>query len=377
MKEFLSFDDTLILPKFSEIKSRKDVDLSVRIAGMKLQLPVISSNMDTITGNKMATAMSLNGGVGALHRFMSVEDNLEEFLVTQDHIQSSSFYDYSQVLKPIVSFGIGSEELVRAVTLFNKGATTLLLDVAHGAATHVVEQYDKLREVVGNNAAIIVGNFATARDIESFNYHLKTKIKPDAYKVGIGGGSMCTTRIVTGCGLPTLGSIIDCSRLDLPIIADGGIRTSGDIAKALAAGATAVMLGSMLSGTEETPGDIIAFENKQHDGNLNDNPHTFFNYQSAYRHIPESQWYKEYRGSASLESYKVQNKVASHRAPEGERTLVKYKGFVKDVLMNISGGLKSAFSYVGAKNLNEFYENAELVRVTSNGSIESKAHGKT
>ena len=360
MKEFLSFDDTLILPRFSDIRSRSEVDVSTNLCSLNLKLPVISSNMDTITGHTMASAMALNGGVGALHRFMSIEDNIKEYSLSLK----------TNGIDPIVSFGIGDEELKRAVALFQNGASTFLLDVAHGAAIHVVEQYEKLREVVNGNAAIIVGNFATADDIRAFVYRLKTKVKPDAYKIGIGGGSMCTTRIVTGCGLPTLGSITDCSTLGVPLIADGGIRTSGDIAKALAAGATAVMLGSMLSGTEETPGDIVAFETKEYSGV------PYLNYYHDYKQAHSSLWHKEYRGSASLESYKVQNKVASHRAPEGERTLVKYKGPVKDVLQNISGGLKSAFSYVGAKNMTEFREYATLVRVTSNGAAESKAHGK-
>lgn len=366
MKEFLSFDDTLILPRFSNIRSRSEVDTSVHLAGMKLQLPVISSNMDTITNSKMASEISLNGGVGALHRFMSIEDNIIEFNKTKDLITNGSNYDYSQIIDPIISFGIGTEEFIRAATLFDLGARVFVLDVAHGASIQVVEQYEKLRERVNGNAAIIVGNFATAHDIESFVYRLKTKIKPDAYKIGIGGGSMCTTRVVTGCGLPTLGSIIDCATLGVPLIADGGMRTSGDISKALAAGATAVMLGNMLSGTAETPGDILAFETKN----------GYITYYNNHNEAPIHLWHKEYRGSASLESYKVQNKVAAHRAPEGERTLVKYKGPVKNILENISGGLKSAFSYVGAKNYREFRENAILVKITSSGAFESKAHGK-
>ena len=366
MKEFLSFDDTLILPRFSEIRSRTDVDTTVKLAGVNLEIPVISSNMDTITGSKMASTMSLSGAVGALHRFNTIEENCKEFKEASYAIANSTRRSTDPVQKPSVSFGIGLQEYYRACELFSKGAEVFILDVAHGAAIHVVEQYEKLREEVGDNAAIIVGNFATAHDIESFIYRLKTKIKPDAYKIGIGGGSMCTTRIVTGCGLPTLGSIIDCSRLGVPLIADGGIRTSGDIAKALAAGATAVMLGSMLSGTEETPGEIIAFEKTG----------TTLTHYTNYKEAPEYLWHKQYRGSASLESYQVQNKVASHRAPEGEATLVKYRGPVKDVLLNISAGLKSAFSYVGAYNYNDFRENAQLIRVTNSGAAESKAHGK-
>jgi IMP dehydrogenase len=194
-------------------------------------------------------------------------------------------------------------------------------------------------------------------------------------KVGVGPGSVCSTRVQTGNGVPQLTAIMECraavddyhksntSSMRPTIIADGGIRTSGDIAKALAAGATAVMLGNMLSGTEETPGEVLAFETNN----------GYLRYYANYKEAPEALWHKKYRGSASLDSYKVQNKVASHRAPEGEATLVKYKGPVKNVLQTISGGLKSAFSYVNARNIDEFRENATLVRVTTNGASESKA----
>jgi len=167
--------------------------------------------------------------------------------------------------------------------------------------------------------------------------------------VGIGGGSMCTTRIITGIGIPTLGSVMECVTTGENIIADGGIRTSGDVAKCLATGAKAVMIGSMLSGTLETPGEIEMF---------NDVPH------------------KVYRGSASKESYEAQNKMANHRTPEGESTYVPLRGSACDIINSIRAGVLSAMSYVDAYDLATFRENAEFVEITQNGMKESHAHGK-
>lgn len=338
MKEVLSFDDVLIVPNFSNIASRKEVDTT----SFGLKVPIISSNMDTITGHAMATEMSRLGAGACLHRFSTVQENIDEFKKSP---QSTT----------MVSIGIGPAELERAIWLFESGATYFVIDVAHGAATHVVQQYEKIRSIVKDNASIMVGNFATQKNIDDFNYAANTSRSPDAYKVGIGGGSLCTTRIVTGCGLPTFTSILDCARAHAPIIADGGIRNSGDIVKALAAGASAVMVGGLLSGTLETPGQIIR---KQH--------HEF----------PFEKWYKKYRGSASHESYEVQGKVADHRAPEGEATLVDYKGKVESVVQNLMGGLRSGMSYVGATTIKELQERVHFVRITDSGKKESRAHAK-
>jgi len=245
------FDDVLIVPFFSKINSRKEVDISTRINNLKLSLPIISANMDTVTGNKMATA----------------------------------------------------------------------------------------------------------RNISDFLFHSKSNETPNVFKVGIGGGSMCTTRIVTGCGMPTLQSVMDCYRytneLGINIIADSGIKNSGDIVKALAAGADAVMVGSLLAGTEETPGELVTRSDP---------------YGGAF--------YKKYRGSASKESYEAQNKLSEHRTPEGESTFVRYKGQVNDILQNLSAGVKSGLTYVGANNLTELKQNARFIKITNSGLIESKPHGK-
>jgi IMP dehydrogenase len=331
-EHFLTFDDVLLTPKFSRISTRADCSTITKLGKISLDLPVISANMDTITGVKMANAMAEVGGIGALHRFSSIDENVSMFNST-----SNCF----------VSVGIGEKELDRAKALYNEGARAFIIDVAHAASESVVNFYNNFREFIGSYAHVMVGNFSTADSITAFIN--RTKVAPDSFKVGIGGGSMCTTRVVTGVGVPTLGSVLDCRRTGRDIIADGGIRNSGDIAKCLAAGAKAVMIGSMLAGTDETPGDIEMF---------NDVP------------------YKVYRGSASKESYEVQGKVANHRAPEGESTYVPLKGSTKNILQNIKAGIQSSMSYLNAKNLQEFRENATFIEITNNGMIESRAHGK-
>lgn len=350
MKTMLSFDDVLILPEYSEIKSRRDVNTSsfflnkdFPLGGYNLRLPVISSNMDTVTNSVMARAMVENGGVGCLHRFCSIEDNIRMFVDCDPN-------------KPWVSIGLGDKELERAEALYRVGANIFILDVAHGANSEVVKQVREFRKLLHHSARIIVGNFATASGIESFNYHLGSEV--DAYKVGIGGGSACLTRVVTGCGVPTLASILDCASVGVDIIADGGIRNSGDFAKAMAAGASAVMLGGLLAGTDEAPGEFV-----------NDSGYPISKYDNM-------KAYKKYRGSASLESYEVQGKVATHRTPEGASFLVPYKGPVRNVLQELESGLRSAMSYVGASTIVEFQENTSFIQVTNGGYLEGKAHGK-
>lgn len=333
--EYITFDDVLIEPGFSNIRSRKDVDLN----SMDLKLPVISSNMDTITEAKMTIAMGQAGGMGVLHRFCSITENL------------NMFNEAKQVEHVGVSVGVTDAEKERAEALIDNGAKYIFIDVANGAQIAVTDQVRFLREKYKDNIEIVVGNFATAASIKYFCLELNdTKLFPDAYKVGIGGGSVCTTRIKTGVGIPQLTAILDCASTKFPIIADGGIRNPGDIAKALAAGASSVMLGSMLSGTLETPGEIIYPEGKQA--------------------CPM----KYYKGSASKESYIEQNKIADWRSAEGVTTTVPLRGSVKEVLQDIEGGLRSAFTYVGAANLKEFQEKATFIRISNSTLKENSAH---
>jgi IMP dehydrogenase len=328
MKKVLSFDDVLITPQFSTIKSRANVDPRVDFLGEKI-IPIISSNMDSVTGATMANAMHYVGAAGALHRFQSIEDNVKMFKAAP---------------KSLVSLGLGDTELERAAALMYVGANKFIIDVAHGASIEVVKQTKALRHII-KDSHLVVGNFATGRSITDFFYHLGNK-NVQALKVSVGSGSACTTRMVTGCGLPAFESIIDCRSAGVPIIADGGIRGSDDLCKAIGAGATVVMIGRLLAGTDESAAQ---------DGPLG---------------------YKIYRGSASKESYEVQGKTASHRAPEGQSFFVPYSRAVADTITQLEAGLRSAMSYVGASNIEEFRERVEFVEITNGGAEESKPHGK-
>lgn len=353
---YKTFDDVLILPQFSTIKSRKDVNISTTLGSLKLALPIISSNMDTITESNMAIAMAKSGGIGMIHRFSDIPVSIEYFKQTAE-----------QDCNCIMSVGMGEFELDRAKSLYVNGSRMLCIDVAHGAQIQVAEQYKRIKDSCPD-AYIIIGNFGTYESILDFvgecGYTFISDFDKDgAIKVGIGPGSACTTRIKTGCGIPQLSAIMECSKTGVPIIADGGMRTSGDIAKALAAGARAVMLGGMLAGTDETPGELI-----------------YTSMDDARRHegidlIFQKTVYKLYRGSASKESYKTQGKDWS--CAEGDSFTVPYKGPVSSILKDIEGGIRSAFTYVGASNLEEFQQKAKFIDISTNSVLESEAHGKS
>ena len=344
MSQLLTFDDVLIAPKFSTIQSRKDVTLNAHMGEKLLSLPVISANMDTVTDSDMCYAMGKAGGVGCLHRFMPPKATLSVWHENLDN-------------KPIISIGLGSEEMGRACLLANAGATHFCIDVAHGAQLAVVEQANNLRKAVPH-AYIIVGNFASADSVKEFLDRAFYSV--DAFKVGVGPGSACTTRIKTGVGVPQLSAVMSIAKTlkntDIQVIADGGMKTPGDIAKALGAGAHFVMLGGMLAGTDETPGEVIYPEVGPNE-----------------KACPV----KKYRGSASHESYAVQGKVGSHRTAEGESFMVPYKGPVANILADIEGGVRSAMTYVGARNLDEFRERCEFVQISPATVRENGAHGKS
>lgn len=347
MKEYLTFDDVLIAPRFSSVNSRSEVNLSGKWLKDDLfidswTLPVMSANMDTVTGRIMANVMDFCGGLACLHRFWSIQENVLAFMLAP---------------KAWVSIGLGENEFDRAKALYAAGARKFILDVAHGAQAQVGQQYVKLKKTYPETF-VVVGNFATPQSITGLwiyiNNELNGNVGIDGVKIGIGPGSACTTRIKTGCGIPQLSAIQEIAQnYQGLIIADGGCRTPGDVAKALAAGADLVMLGGMLAGTEETPGDIV-------DGLKPD----------------WSQKYKQYRGSASKESYEAQGKDQKYIATEGESFTVPYKGSVQEILQDIEGGLRSALTYVGARNLREFRERAEFIRVSASTVRENGAHGK-
>lgn len=367
----LTFDDVQLVPKFSFIRSRKEVNTATNFLGLNLKLPIISSNMDTITGVEMCRAMAECGGIGALHRFWTIEENITAF--------KQGVYRYTDdsgslaIKSPIAGVGLGTKEMARAEALVDSGANVLVIDIAHAGSIAAVEQYDLLRGKYGSNISIIVGNFCDSGTISSFIFHSKSLIKPDAYKIGIANGSVCTTRFKTGVGVPQFTALLDCVKVTDRIISDGGCKTAGDVAKALAAGARLVMTGSMLAGTDETPGQIVTSKNEEVKvlgGGL-------AKVEGWTTHLESLKLYKKYRGSASKESYEVQDKVSAWRTPEGESSLVLCKGPVKNILQDIEGGLRSSMSYLNSNNLDQFRRNAKFIQVTNNGVREAGTHGKT
>jgi IMP dehydrogenase len=361
----LSFDDVLIVDKFSTISSRKDVDPSVELMGVKLSTPMVSSNMTCVTDAKMAKLIREHGALGCLPRFWSVEDNVKAF---RDSPKET-----------FVSVGLGEPELERAIALFEAGASGLVIDVAQGASAMVVAQTKAIRQVVKTNAAIMVGNFSNLSAFSAFQHSLGERV--DAIKVGIGGGSACITRVVTGCGMPTLASIIDLRGAKTPMVADGGIRTSGDMVKAIAAGATAVMCGRLFAACDESP--AITLKRAKWDteagyapmGVKDEDVRAFIKYADR----PDAGVYlvKKYSGSASSESYEAQGKVSSWRAPEGESYWVNATGSVQKLIETFDGGLRSAMTYNNARTIDELRKNVEFIEVTASGSKENSAHGKT
>jgi len=351
----LAFDDVLISPGFSHINSRKDVDLSSNLGSLGLKLPVISAPMDTVTGPAMANALSKVGAAAALHRFQSIDDNLKQFKACEG--------------KVIVSVGLNDWE--RTSALYDAGAEYFLLDIAHGAQMQVVDWVSAFRQKY-SGVWLMVGNFANANQIHTFMTHTN---KVDSWRIGVGSGSSCETRVKTGCGLPTLSSLLSIKDYNSSnwkhqienIVADGGIKNPGDVAKSLAAGASAVMVGKLLAGTDESPGEITEVGG-------------WFARPDKYAVEKETRVdgikVKQYRGSASAESYKDQGKIQGYITTEGVSFTIPYKGPVSSVLTDIEGGLRSALTYAGVSNLKDFRQSAELVQITNAGALESKAHGK-
>ena len=240
MSEALTYDDVLLVPSYNHWESRKVVDTNItdRSGLLSLEIPVMTSNMDTITEVDMANFIRSKGGVGVLHRFMSIEENVKMLGVCNSPV--------------FVSVGCSEEDLQRAEALRDANAGFFCIDVAHAHAKYVGRTLKNLREMLGKGACIMAGNVATYAGADYL-----ASCGADIIKVGIGGGSVCTTRIKTGFGVPNLTAIKDCTRVDRSVVADGGIRNPGDIVKALAFGADFVMIGSMLAGTRPTPGKVI------------------------------------------------------------------------------------------------------------------------
>ncbi len=470
----LTFDDVLLLPRRSAVFSRKDVSTRARLSrNITLDIPLISANMDTVTESTMARAMARMGGIGIIHRFLSIEREVEEvrkvkraenviiedpFTVHPDITlgEAKSFmrregisgvlvikekgdkrqlvgiltrrdmlFETNDTKKvsalmtrklvtalpditlekakdllhthrieklPLVTkegelfglitlrdilermenpnsakdkkgrllvgaaVGVKEDTIERTDQLLKAGADVIVIDVAHGHNLRAIETTKILRKTFGAKIEIIAGNIATpeaARDL--------VKAGADGLKVGIGPGAACTTRIVTGVGVPQLTAIMDvfnaAKKLDVPFIADGGIKNSGDLAKAIAAGADTAMIGNLLAGTKESPGEYI---------------------------LDRGVAYKYYRGMASYdatsEKVRVDKEAGARqdeffRSPEGASGRVSYRGEAAMVITDLVGGLRSSMSYLGARNFKEFQKNAEFIRMTDSGKVESGPHG--
>jgi len=335
MRQAYSFDDVLLEPKYSNVDSRWSIDPGNGLGDdIHLELPVISSPMDTVTEGDMAAAMSSAGGLGVVHRYNSIEE--------QASIISSclSGYCYMNIAAAV---GVTGDFQERAAALHEAGSKIICIDVAHGHHSLVKNAMSAIRSSLGENVHLMVGNVAT---LEAFD--ALASWGANSIRVGIGGGSICSTRLVTGHGIPTFQSILDCSRTsyDVKIIADGGLRTTGDMVKAYAAGADFVMVGSMLAGTKETPGEVFV-------GN-------------------SGKKYKVYRGMASAAAQNAWR--GSSSTPEGVSTTVPYRGSAKGMLENIAGGIRSGLSYSGARSLEELRSKSTFILQTSSGQVESNTH---
>ena len=331
-KPSYSFDDVLLVPQHSEITSRDDVDLSTTLGKMKLTLPIVSANMDSVTEGNMAVAMYQAGGAGILHRF------------ADRHAVQEWLHQCRDVGAPrIASFGLSEDDFFLATN--NPAAfDAICIDVAHGDHSRVISMIKRVRERCPD-LDIIAGNVATG--MAAFRL---IEAGANIIKVGIGPGSVCSTRVVSGHGAPQLSAIIEVAEQvkfrGCSVIADGGIRYPGDIVKALAAGADAVMLGSLLAGTDEAAGERI---------------------------VEHGATFKTFRGMASRE---VQQEKRSGRKPrvEGVSAKIPYRGPVRDTLDNLEAGIRSGLSYSGANTLAELREVAEFVVVTGNTLKESHPH---
>lgn len=354
-KTALTYDDIQLIPTFSNIKSRQNIKLHTLLSRRYgLLNPIVASPMDTVCEFNMALKMAQLGGVGCIHRFMPIKEQCDIVKKLYYSIYSEGFDgtiaedwgvmydDWHTEIKAVpimAAIGVQITDIHRAKELVKAGANVLLIDVAHGDHQNVIDMIKWCKNNLNENVDIIAGNIATGEAAIRLQ-----NAGADGLRVGIGGGSMCSTRIQTGFGVPNVTSLEDVvANTTVPVMADGGLRTSGDIAKALAIGADCVMLGSLLSGTEESPGQILERKNGL---------------------------YKRYRGSASLET-KTANGLST-RNVEGESTVIPYKGGVKYIIDNLLDGIKSALSYAGANSLQNYHP--DYVTVTAAGIAEAKPH---
>ncbi len=343
IKESLTFDDVLLIPRYSNVLPA-ETDISLNLTKkISLKVPFLSSAMDTVTESQMAIAMANSGGIGVIHRNLNIKKQAEEVFNVKKK-------------KLIVGAAVGTnkEDIERAKTLIDNGCDLLVVDTAHGHSQKVLRALSKLKKI-NKKIPVCVGNIATGEAAKKL-YNSGA----DIIKVGIGPGSICTTRMVAGIGVPQISAIMDVKgalkNKKIKIISDGGIKFSGDIAKALAAGADAIMMGSIFAGTDESPGKKFKIKGKI---------------------------YKQYRGMGSIGAmssgsanryFQKSFKDKSKFVPEGVEGRVEYKGNVSKIIYQLKGGLQSSMGYIGAKNLNQITKNAKFIKITKAGFYESMVH---
>jgi len=337
-REALTYDDVLLVPQFSEIVSRKEVSIGNWLdeeRGLWFNLPLIASPMDTVCEDKMAITIGKMGGLGIVHRYNTIEKQCEIAQAVSQEIYNHKFG---------CAIGITGDYLERAEALVEGGVKILCLDVAHGDHILVKKALITLREKLGNGPHLMAGNVATLEGVD----HL-ADWGANSIRVGIGGGSICSTRIQTGHGVPSLDSVIECARTfrNVTIIADGGIKNSGDIVKALAVGGDFAMLGSVLAGSSDTPGEV-------------------------YISARNGDATKVYRGMASKDAQMDWRGKTS--SLEGISTTIPYKGQTSDIINQLENGIRSGFSYSGARGIHELWSKARFIKQTSAGTRESDTH---
>jgi len=344
IKEALTFDDVTLAPKYSEILP-SEVDTSIKLTKtLKLKIPLLSSAMDTVTESKMAIAIAKEGGLGIIHRNLNIQKQVLEIKKVKKH-----------KLLVGAAVGAGPNEFKRADVILRENIDMIVVDTAHAHTKKVSEIIRFIKNKKSHKTALCAGNIATP---EAAKFLLKLGV--DIIKVGIGPGSICTTRLVAGIGVPQLSAILSVrngiKNKDVKIISDGGIKYSGDLAKAFAAGADAVMIGSLFAGTDETPGKLI-----KRNGKL----------------------FKSFRGMGSVGAMNKgsadryfqskQNDISKY-VPEGVEGFAKYKGKVGTIIYKLIGGLRSSMGYLGSKQIKFLRDKPQFVKITKAGFYESMVH---
>lgn len=344
IKEALTFDDVLLVPQKSNYSPSK-VSTTIKLGkNLELKIPILSAAMDTVTESKMAIELGKLGALGIIHKNLTPEKQAEEVKKVK-----------SKNLKCGAAISVGQDSLKRADKLIAAGVDLLVIDVAHGHFYKVAETVRKLKKKYSSKILIVGGNVATGKATSDL-----IKAGADIIKIGVGPGSICTTRVIAGIGVPQLTAVMEAVKVarktKTPVIADGGIKYSGDMVKALASGANAIMIGSLLSGTDEAPGKILFYKGKK---------------------------YKIYRGMGSIDAmqkgskdrYMQENKKnKKDMIAEGVVGYTEYKGKVSDIVNQLVGGLKQGLGYCGAKNIEDLWKKAEFVKISNAGLVESHPH---